>query len=336
MDYEIRRYRPGDEHAILETFHLVFSRDDPSFRPRSLEDWRWQYLENPAGNRIVLGIDAEGRVIGHQSSVPVRVRVGPETVTWSQVVDSFSDPRRGRGLKKPGVFGTTARAHVDVFGGESPGRDPVMFGLPIRPAWRIGRLHLGYEACRAQDVLVLDDLGRAEEPSPGVEVEELERFPQDVAALTERAAGHRGALAVRDAAYLNWRYADHPTKRYRLALARRAGGGPEPVGLAVHRLGPLVGGEPVGLVCDWLVDPVDEGACRALRRWAVDRTRADGADRLVGAWPDTAPEWLAFQDAGFRVDPIPYFCVTNQHTPRFGMRWLYWNWYYTLGDFDLW
>jgi hypothetical protein len=36
--YEIRRYRPGDEHALLDTFNLVFGASDPAFQPRSLEE----------------------------------------------------------------------------------------------------------------------------------------------------------------------------------------------------------------------------------------------------------------------------------------------------------
>ncbi len=333
-ELETREYRAGDEHAILAAFNAAFAAIDPAFRPRTTEAWRWQFLEHPHGRRVWIGLDREGRVVGQQASLPVRMQVGDETMFWSQVVDSFADPSHGRGLRKKGVYATTARGHSDRFGGEPPERDPIMYGMPVRPAWRIGRLYLDYEVCRSQDALCAE-LARIEHPAGGaVEVEEVERFPDEVSDLFERARGPHGALAIRDAAILDWRWLRRPGHRYRCALARRRGAGRELLGLAVQRSGRFDAFEG-GLACDWLVVPGADGAARALRAWLAERTRDDGGERLVGIWPETCPDWSAFQRAGFRVRPTQYYNVICQYTARFDLRWLYWNWYYTLGDFDL-
>lgn len=329
-----RAYQPGDEQAILAAFNRVFGALDPEgFEPRTLETWRWQFLDNPCGHRIWLSVDPEGNVAAQQASLPVRVQVGDERMCWSQVVDSFADPHYGRGLKKPGLYAITAREHEHVYGGDPPERDAVMYGLPVRSAWRIGKLYLDYEVIRSQDALFasLAKLRAGLPAAPGVEVQELERFPEEVEVLFERARAPHRALAVRDAAYLNWRFTDHPLQTYRMAFARRAG---QPVGLAIYR-GGTVCGEPFGLICDWLVVPDDPAANHALLAWLAERAREEGLEGLAGVWPETCPEWLTLQRLGFRVQSTGYYNVFCQYTERFDLRWLYWNWYYALGDFDL-
>jgi hypothetical protein len=332
LELSLREYRPGDELAILTAFNEVFGQNDPSFRPRSLETWRWQFLGNPHGWRIWLGLDGEGRVIGQQASLPVRMQVGEETMCWSQVVDSFSDPRYGRGLKRKGVYATTARGHSDHYGGEPPERDPIMYGMPVRPAWRIGRLYLDYEVCRSQDALWVDPERFRAAAAPGVEVEEVALFPADVEELFARASKDHGALAVRDAAYMNWRFVERPEHAYRLALARGAGG--RCIGLAVYR-GAAFDGHESGLICDWLVPRREVQAGRALRAWLAGCACSEDRRCLAGIWPESCADWGFFQRAGYRVRPTQYYNVICQYTARFDIRWLYWKWYYTLGDFDL-
>ena len=67
--YTVREYRAGDEHAILETFNRVFARVDPTFRPRSLETWRWLYDRNPSGRRIYLCLSGDGCVLAQYAGL---------------------------------------------------------------------------------------------------------------------------------------------------------------------------------------------------------------------------------------------------------------------------
>jgi GNAT superfamily N-acetyltransferase len=43
MDWDLERYRPGDERDMLELFRLVFGKQ------RSLEHWTWQFNKSPYG-----------------------------------------------------------------------------------------------------------------------------------------------------------------------------------------------------------------------------------------------------------------------------------------------
>ena len=90
-----------------------------------------------------------------------------------------------------------------------------------------------------------------------------------------------------------------------------------------------------GLVCDWIVPPDDAGAAHALLAWLAECAREADEEALTALFPDTAPEWLAFQRAGLRARPTRYFLVGRNYVKRYSMIWLYHNWFYTLGDTDL-
>ncbi len=340
--YTIREYEPGDEVAILDTFNRVFSGIDPNFVPRTMEQWRWCYLDNPSGWRISIAITEDGQVISQYAGVAQRMLLEGAQANFSQAVDSMTDPSFRRGLKKPGFFVLTGYPYAERYGGTGPDEDTVMWGLPVPPAWRIGKTYLQYELVRTQLKLIADtekvqlpDLGPV---GSGVEVQELTEFPEDAMELFQKHAERTGAIAVRDKAQLDWRYVKNPSNDYRIAAARRSG---ELVGLTVQRVGTFDGVES-SLVCDWMVAgpegnraPFDLGATIELLAWQRAVAVESGASQIAALFPDSCHEWLGFQEAGFRVRDTSYFLVGRNYSKRHDMRWLRNNWYYTLGDTDL-
>jgi len=333
-DIEVREYRPGDEESILRGFNRAFSRVDPNFVPRDLETWTWIYRRNPAGLRIWLGLDESGEVVNQQAGIPVRVRQDGRVVLWTQVVDSFTDPDLTRGLKKPGLFIRAATPFWQNYGGPAPDQDSFQYGIPIRSAFRIGKKFLGYAAFRHQCALrsAGTDARVTSRDRSRVRVEEVSGFDDEVDAFFERATRTRRAIVVRNQEHLNWRYVGRPDRSYRIAVARSVHG--DLLGYAIHRHGVLDGQEG-GLLCDWLVEPGNASAADSLRAWALERTREDGASTLTSLTAETAPEWVEFQRAGFRVTPTSYYIGAKSYRPGYDARWAYWNWYYTMGDFDL-
>ncbi|MEM7310155.1 MAG: GNAT family N-acetyltransferase [Planctomycetota bacterium] len=328
----IREYEPGDEHAILETFNRVFSQIDPTFQPRTLEAWRWQFLDNPSGKRIYLALTEEGQVVSQYAGIGQRVLLRGEEALFSQSVDSMTDPAWRLVLQEPGFFVLTATPYGEQFGGGGDGQDTFMWGLPVWSAWRVGKTFLDYEVLRTQLKLAtpLDRLRL--EQAGGVEVEEVADFPDDVEPVGRARAEAAGAFAVRDRAQLSWRFTERPDCDYSIGIARRAG---VAVGYAVYRKGLFDRTEDEGLVCDWVVPPGETGAHQALLAWLRDKAAATGAERLVTVFPDTAPEWHAFQRQGFHAAGTMYFIVGRSWVKRVRMRWLFENWVYTLGDTDL-
>lgn len=328
---EIRALRPGDGAAVLEAFNRVFAAVDPGFAPRDRATWDWLYRDAPHGARSMLAVASGGRVLAQYAALCQRVRLADGEVRFSQSIDSLADRERSAGLKAPGVFVRTGWAFAEAYGGASPERDAVMWGLPVRPAWRIGARHLGYELLRPQLALRADPTRVA--AGPALEVDEPERIPPACGGeLFERFAAGRGAVGVRDADWLAWRFDRRPDATYARAVVPGAGGA-APRGLAVYRAGRFEG-ERAGLVAEWLVPPDDDEAAAVLLAWLARRARADGVE-LVALFPETSPELAAFQRAGFRVRRTGYLVAARAYTRHPDVEWLREHWHYGLGDTDL-
>ena len=245
----LRGYEPGDEGAILEAFNRVFAGAHPGFEPRTMGHWRWSNLENPSGTRIRLAVSDDGRIAAHVSGIAQRALIRRQPGHLSQSVDGFSDPDWSRALKRPGIYARTLNSFNRTYAGPAPEGDTFVWGLPVENAWRIGQAFCKEKLIRTQNKLSAPPDGTHLCPGGRIEVDEVERFPEAAEDLFERAARPHGAIAVRDAPQLDWRFTRHPRNRYQIALARR---GDVLVGFAAFRTGTYDGRED-GLVCDWLV-----------------------------------------------------------------------------------
>ncbi len=314
--------RPGDEGAILEAHRRCYGETDPGYEPFSLARWRWQYPGNPAGARIKLALGEQGEVLAQYAGQSRYVQVGDQRLRSSHCADSFVLPER-RGLSKLGLFVRTGHDFARDFGGAGEEDDRWMWGFPVASAQRIGERSLGYTTVRAQVALVL-------EPGCGVHVAAPAQVvagigPEFDTFFAKRAA-HHVALGVRDAAYLRWRYTQHPEAEYCLHEARDDDGVLS--GYCVGRE-VLFEGTRVWMICDWLASPC---AWAALIAAAV--VRAQGL-AIVLILPPWCVDFRGLQALGLRVRPTSLLMVGRSYDRRFDHRFWSLNWYYTLGDSDL-
>jgi len=325
--YEIRAFRDGDENSLLRAFNRVFGASDAAFRPRTLEEWNWEFRANPAGRRVFLAL-FEGEVVAQYAALPARVWIDGRESTFAQIIDSLVDPAHRSGLKRPGLFVRTAWPFFDAYGG--PEKDLVHYGWPVASAWRIGKTFLDYEIVRTQTLL-----GREPGPGPaelpgGVEV--LERFDHQARWLYDRCAGEWGASAIRDEDFLNWRFVNNPHHDYTILAVKDDEGIVR--GHAVYRFGDWVM-PGMGIVCDWLVPPDEPEIGALLTEGVLAQARSDGARSVAALFPEWSPWFQRFQDAGWLVRPSEYFMVARNFDRRFDMLWLRDHWWYQLADTDL-
>ena len=324
-DYEIRPYRPGDEHGILDTFNVVFGDEDPEFEPRTMAEWEWAFARNPAGRRIWVA-EHEGTIVAQCAALPFRVRLDGETSSITQGVDSMVHPEHRRGLRRPGLFVATAKPFFREFRG--PGKDALHYGWPVEPAWRIGKTFLGYEIVRTQTIHFRPPGPGPTEPPAGVV--RLERFEESVIDLYERCQAGWGLSVIRDADYLNWRFLENPRFRYHvLAVPGDAG----LRGYAVFRKAdsPL---PESGLLMEWLVPEDDPEAAELLRDAVLAQARADAAHTVLTVFPDWSSWFHRFQDWGWNVYASDYLLIGIVQNPRYDTWWLRKHWWYQLGELD--
>jgi len=327
MSYEIRPLQAGDESSLLECFHAAFPGTE-----RTLDEWRWAFEKNPAGQRVFVALHG-GRVVAQYAALPRKTWIDGGEHVFAEIVDSMVHPEHRAGLAQPGVFVETARAFFDAYGGRE--RDLVHYGWPVPRALRIGARFLRYAIVRTQCVLV-KELGAGAAHAPQIGVAPIERFDYHSRWLWDRCAAEFGASTIRDAEYLNWRYCDHPRHEYRMLGARDAQGVLR--GLVVWRRADWGRPEPVpdlGLVADWLVPPAEDEVGEALLAALEHAARTERVHALVALFPEGSPWFARFQEHGFRVQPSDYAMVARNFDARFDVHWLAEHWWYQLGDGDL-
>lgn len=281
----------GDADDLFRLYGDVFGN---ALTQASRRRWEWQYLENPAtpdGPEIWVARE-DGRLLGQYASMPVRLWWGAREVRSSWGMDVFvAGEARGRGLGAR-LF-TAWSDHVEVALGL--GLTPSSYGLfkklryhdvgpvplfqKILDTRAVARRRLGPRlgavaapVLRAALAVTHPERRRAAED---VVIGPWAGFTEEYDALWERARASYAMCVRRDRAYLDWKYARCPHRRYEMIEARRAG---RLDGFAVsrhedHR------GVRLGWVIDLFTDASDETARDALLGAVLDGFRAAGVAR---------------------------------------------------------
>lgn len=219
---------------------------DRTFGPRPLRLrerlWAWRHEANTISSCDMpsfLVADLEGKIVGVQGLLPLRVRVGAETVLAACSCDLAAAPSaRGAGLQlkhqamsaKLSALPLTTSANAAAnrlsraLGGQAlePARvkyiKPLRLGALLaararrRIPWGGVALHgaAGLVDTGMSAALSLYDRLNRPADSPGTRIEDIRHFDTRFDVLWDRIASRYPVIIVRDADYLEWRYARYP------------------------------------------------------------------------------------------------------------------------------
>lgn len=301
----LRPARSGDDASLTALFRDVFGSE------RSTAWWRWKYEAHPVGS-VSIVCEARGTIVGHCGGTMIRFRVGGEEVPAIQLVDVMTSSAWSSGSGGGSVFAKTTLA---FFRASHEAGIRLLYGFPGERHRLAGERLLGYRTVGPVGDLVLDPAGDDGSAMP-LEEDDLADF-----ALGDRS----GTGAVRDQAWLRWRYLAHPEHRYSRVAAGDAsaivrateeaawlmelGGASDESSLraltnALRRLG-----RPVRFWCS-----PSHRIAEALKRCGFQMTIRDHS--VASAWFRASCDWS--RRAIFRDDALD---------PS--------EMYYTLGDYDV-
>lgn len=128
---------------------------------------------------------------------------------------------------------------------------------------------------------------------------EMERFPQSLTPWLAATNASYPFILDRDVAYLNWRYVDFPSVRYRRFLFATKGAD-QPIGYAVieEMTGPR--GYPAWEIADLLTAPDRPSELSAVLCWLIHFARQGGASSLRARNPEHAARLQCYRRLGFR------------------------------------
>lgn len=294
--------------------------------------WRWRFREVPRSRVDMLGaFRPDGRCVGMYTGVRV-----PLHVRGHSAIEDWRALRLSDVCVEEGVRGGLRRGRLALeltkryFATYCEDAANVVYGFPIESLRRVV-LRFTRSQVLCDVVYLVHDLHHRPQAPSDVHVRSVERYGPETDALWDTERSRLGAAIVRDAIYLNWRYAEHPVD-YEL-LEARCRSTNRLRGIAVVRQG---GVDPsVACLTEWLVPGDDPPAEAALIRHALDYARARQRNGLI-AWFSTAGEHFSrFQTAHgfFARSGMHQELVLDPHN-SLGRDWLHQHWYQTLGDID--
>lgn len=324
--FVVRAYRPGDEDAILDLFARSFHQ------PRTEEEWRWKYQQNPEGRERISVTFEQERLVAHYAGYPVPFVADGATIEANQIGDTMTDLSiRHIGRGPTSVLGRTALHFYETF---CEGRVAFNYGFNVANIQKFSLRFLRSDRVEPVTYRVRDlrsdpfrPIGRLERWARGVSLRIARRTSGEWDELFRRVAPSYGFLVRRDARYVAWRYLAAPAAVYVVIELRKWR---SLVGWMVLRLkeGRLVIG-------DLLLDADHADILEASLRHV---THAFPATHLE-LWCPPRPAWLdrLLLDLGLETRPEPQdlslMCVP--FVERGATELMRTSLYYTMGDGDL-
>lgn len=316
--YRLRAAEPADEQALRDLFATVFGKH------LTADEWRWKYqgscrLAQAAGYpcaESMVACEPDGRIVAHAGVLTLPGWFQGKAIPIIQVCDVMVHPKHRGGLGKNNLFTVLLRALLaqvaarlpHAFGYGFPGERPYLLGERARVYARLERaLEFSIPSKRALGLWYAAPLAWDD---PRID------------ALWERLKGQCRLGLIRDRAYLRWRYAKNPARRYRL--------------YGLYHLGRLRG---------WGVGAEEQDELRLVDLWCPQALVRSGLSALarrialdLGQEGQTVKAWLplGYREAwgeGERLTPVVAAQMRWEGaiSPALARDLLY----YTMGDVDI-
>lgn len=254
--------------------------------------WQWERRQNPAAKQAAPPwVVREGTVlVAALTPRPVQLTLQGREVRGLWLADPLVAAERDRqGLNELLVRATARDGDVVLASGLSPSTRDVLERMRVRPMFPLPCMvkPLSRRALRRPDwpqpvnrlvsavtLPIVRVVARQRPLRESVEV--VRRVDASTDALWAAAAPGLGLAARRDAAFVNWRFAEPPHARYAIAVLRRE---QATAGYVVYRHAQEPRGRVTSVV-DFLVAPGDDRALKTLLRWVDREARMADSDKI--------------------------------------------------------
>jgi GNAT superfamily N-acetyltransferase len=325
----------------------------------------WQYDQNPSGPAYELITKKGSTVTGYCAAIPMRHKIGPDIAKGSLGVNVMTHPEyRGRGIYvilQREVDSLCGKDHIQFnfgfsneyshrnclrrLGYQEIGRFPLWmlpFDLNRIVAFRTPKQGLLMRAAAfaanpfwrlASALLALRRKDRS------MKIETTAAIPEEFDGFWQKVQADQTNILVRDRAYLEWRFIRHPTRTYKVFMARSKG---ELRGYLIARM-TNIEGIPCGVLVDIMTENTPEGKKAAGRLVAAfnRQARVDGAAMGLCLMLRHSPVARTLRRSGYVICPklflprdFPIIVHWNMPgSPPAGLFDLK-RWHMTLGDYD--
>ena len=244
-----------------------------------LEHWIWKHTDNPFKKSIVMVAEKDGRIIGANHTILLKIKIGNEVDIGGQATDLAVHPNfRGVGVRtkmrvskypcceRAGVkFYLAVSGNPIVIKSEIRRRNPrfphrilnlvkledidlQLKKMPVKNAWI---KKFGYHTVKTMNKLryAFTDI---EHPNRDIKISEVTAFDERIDEFWNKISENHRYIAERNQDYLNWRYCDPRAGGFKVKIATE---GSKVLGYYVLKINRFLKDYSVGFIVDLLALP---------------------------------------------------------------------------------
>lgn len=340
----------SDKDSILELTRKIFGDTEIS-KPDFFD---WQYLSNPEGKAIVITAkddDKKNSIIGVESILPINILVNQKIVKASLSCNSYVHlDYRKKGIfsklismvqeesMKKNILFIYGVANNNSFNSFVKQEAHEISNLPI--LFRPLRLSNYFSFPLGTFLRLFDNIWKIKKSvNPNV-IQFSGYFDASFEILTEKASQRIPIIKQRTKEFLNWRYKDHPTRKYKTFVLKENS---ILSGYIITRK-TNVNGKSVGVIVDFLVNPdTNPKKIRDLIQIALDDFWNSEVSVTIAISGPSTFEYQSLCNAGFKIAPkflkpqSVHFILINSDPNIDNLEQLkkYDNWFFSFGDYDV-
>ena len=340
----------ADKDQILDLTRKIFGDTEIS----KSDFFDWQYLHNPEGEAIVITAKDDGKknsIIGIESILPMNIIVNQKIVKASLSCNSYIHLE----YRKKGIFSKL----ISMIPEESMKKDILcIYGVANdnsfnsfikKGSHEISNLPILFRPMRLSNYFsfplgtilrLFDNIWKIKKSvNPNV-IQFSGYFDESFEILSKKASQRIPIIKHRTKEFLNWRYRDHPTRKYKTFVLKENS---ILEGYIITRK-TNVNGKSVGVIVDFLVDSdTNPKKIRDLIQIALNDLWNSGVSVTIAVSGPLTFEYQSLCNTGFKIAPkflkpqSAHFILISSDSNRGDLEQLkkYDNWFFSFGDYDV-
>jgi hypothetical protein len=307
----LRGFKEGDEVRILDLFKLVFKKG------MSKEFWNWRFKSNVLKEVQLQLVEVDTAIVAHYAVCPVEFLVEGHLSNAALSMTTMTHPEHNG----KGYFKQTANA---LYGKMLNENYSFIYGFPNLNSHYGFKKSLGwFDIERIPTLQISSERLQLSSSNTSIAFHEIYAFDESHTLLCQKYTAEYKFKLNRNAAYLNWRYNEHPENKY-FAFG-------DENGFVVYKKFLTPNGVEID-ICELMVPSDETYMLNMLQR--IINSNASARISAINLWmPMTDARHLLLEKIGFgfsgQVTILAYRPLVNELSVSLS------DWYYSFGDSDI-
>lgn len=335
-----------EKNQILEITQKVY----PNSEFATSEYYDWQYRDGPYGPaKILLAKDDDGNIIGVEPILPMKLSIDGKNVMSSLSCNSIVDPN----FRNQGIFSKLVSNILKLSNSKEISS---IYSIPNTKSHKIFIKNGFTDICELP--LLVRPLKLSNYfPNPIKKIikpfeifwnvkeskNDIQLFSgeinSDFEKIVENLSKRVPILQKRDKEFLEWRYNKHPSRKYETHILKE---NEELRGYIITRIA-NINGKKIGVILDFVCDLKDKDGPKNLVKKVLKRFWEEEVSLSIATCGNDSQENKILRQVGFKTSPKflkpepLYFIIggINFNPENFRKIKDFKNWFFTLGDYDV-